>query len=596
MDVRSHPVLAAAILVALATTQTAAAQAFFPLADVRPGMHGVGRTVFKGNRIEDFQVEILGVLRNLTPRQSIILARLSGGPLAETGVMEGMSGSPVYIDGKLLGAIATGFPFSKQPIAGITPIQQMLDDATFTPAARPSVAARKTAFPLKAAAPPPSWPSPFGDLTDISTPLSLSGFSPRTLQTFAPQFRRLGFEPEEGLSAGSPASPRYSGTVAPGSMISIELVSGDMVVSADGTVTYVDGKRVYAFGHRFLDSGSTEMPFARSDVIALLPTLNMSFKLSTPREWVGTILSDRSSAIAGEIGRPARMVPVAISVRSPETGTHQYHFQVVNDRLLLPFLAQTALFSSIDTTERTLGAGTLRLHGRVEFEGNLPPLLVHDIYVSDTGLAAQASSDAVVTLAYVLDAGFRDMRVKDISYTLEPVEAKRQLHIAQVWASTHEVQPGASVEITALLQGENGLELTRTATYKVPIGAPAGPLNFTLSDAATLNTPDFAGLSQSELHTPEQLIRTIDDFRGNEAAYLRVWRQEPAFTISGPLPGGDITDPPPSVMLVLADPSASATSNAALTLTRGSAVAEFKLPIDNYVVTGARTIQVEVKE
>jgi hypothetical protein len=597
MDVRFHRVFTFALLAAVAATQTAAAQAFFPLADVRPGMHGIGRTVFKGNRIEDFQVEILGVLRNLTPRQSIVLARLSGGPLAETGVMEGMSGSPVYIDGKLLGAIATGFPFSKQAIAGITPIQQMLDDATFTtPAAHPAIAARESTLPLLAATPPPSWPSPFGDLTEISTPLALSGFSPRTLETFAPQFRRLGFEPEEGLSAGSPASPRYTGTVAPGSMISIELVSGDMVVSADGTVTYVDGKRVYAFGHRFLDSGSTEMPFARSDVVALLPTLNMSFKLSTPREWVGTILSDRSSAIAGEIGLPARMIPVSISVRSPQTGTHQYHFQVVNDRLLLPFLAQTALFSSIDVTERTLGAGTLRLHGRVEFEGNLPPLLVHDVYVSDTGLAAQASSDAVVALGYILDAGFRNMRVKDISYTLEPVEAKRQLHIAQVWASTHEVQPGGSVEITALLQGENGLELTRAATYKVPIGAPAGPLNFTLSDAATLNTPDFAGLSQSELHTPEQLIRTVDDFRSGEAAYLRVWRQEPAFTISGPLPGGDLTDPPPSVMLVLADPSASATSNAALTLTRGSAVAEFKLPVDGYVVTGARTIQVEVKE
>ncbi len=575
-------------------SQSASGPSFFPLADVRPGLRGTGRTVFRGNRIEDFQVEILGVLSNLTPKQSIILARLSGGPLAETGVMQGMSGSPVYIDGKLLGAVAMGFNFSKEPIAGITPIEQMLADATFTsPADRapnPALASR-SALPTQ-----PTWNSPFGNLTDISTPLTLSGFSPRTLETFAPAFRRLGFAAQQGLSAGAPASQQYNGTVAPGSMISLALLTGDMLISADGTVTYVDGKRVYAFGHRFLDSGSTEMPFARSDVVALLPALNVSFKLSTPRQWVGTILSDRASAIAGEIGRPAHMIPLSIAVHSPETGTHDYHFEVVNDRLLTPFLAQTSIFSAIDVTERTLGTGTLRLRGRVDFDGNLPPLLIRDIFVSDSGLAQQVSNDAVVTLGFVLGAGFQDLHVKDIAYTLEAVETKRQLHIAQAWASAHDARPGDSIQITALLQGENGLELTRTATYKIPIGAPAGPLNFTVCDALTLNAPDFAGLAQSSLHTPQELIHMINDFRGSDAAYLRVWRQEPAFSVSGPLPGGEITDPPPSVMLVLADPSASATSNVALTITRGSTVAELKMPIDNYVLTGGKTIQVDVKE
>jgi len=561
---------------------------FFPLSDVRPGMHGIGRTVFSGNRIEEFQVEILGLLQNLTPKQTIILAKLSGGPLAETGVMQGMSGSPVYIDGKLLGAIALGFPFSKQPIAGITPIEQMLADATFS-----SPSDRVTVAKL---AQPAAWPSAFGTLKEISTPVALSGFSARTLETFAPQFRRLGFEPQQGLSAGNPSSPQYTGNVAPGSMISLELLTGDMVMSADGTVTYIDGKRIYAFGHRFLDAGSTELPFARSDVVALLPGLNISFKLSMPREWVGTILSDRSSAIAGEIGRAARMIPVTITVRSPETGAHDYHLQVVNDRLLTPFIAQAAIFSTIDVTERTLGAGTLRLRGRVEFEGNLPPLLVRDIFVSDSGLATQVSNDAVVTLGFILGAGFKDLQVKSMSYTLEPLEAKRQLHIAQVWASAHEVRPGDSVTITTLLEGENGLQMTRSGSYQVPAGASIGPLNITVSDAATINAPDFAGLTQSALHTPEQLIKTINDFRGSDAAYVRIWRQLPSFTISGPMPGGEISDPPPSVMLILADPSSSATTSAALTLTRGSQLAELRLPVDNYVVTGAKTIQVEVKE
>jgi hypothetical protein len=152
------------------------------------------------------------------------------------------------------------------------------------------------------------------------------------------------------------------------------------------------------------------------------------------------------------------------------------------------------------------------------------------------------------------------------------------------------------LEITTLLQGENGTELTRSATYHVPIGATVGALNLTVSDANGLNVPDFAGLTQSALHTPQELIRVINDFRGSEAAYVRVWRQEPAFTIGGPMPGGDISDPPPSVMLVLGDASNSATTSQAQTLTRGSQLAEIKIPVAGYVVTGAKTIQVEIKE
>jgi len=574
------------------------AQAFFPLKDVRPGLQGTGRTVFNGNHIEEFQVQILGVLENLTPKQTIILARLSGGPLERTGVMQGMSGSPVYVDGKLLGAIALGFPFSKEPIAGIQPIEQMIADSPFTRQGQggmtPLFGERHQDSPSTVATnqPPPSFS--IGNLAEIFTPLSLAGFTPRTVQAFAAEFHKLGLDPQQGVSAGSPKSPSLTGTVLPGSMISVQLLTGDMAISADGTVTHVDGKHVYAFGHRFLDSGGTDLPFARADVVALLPTLNSSFKLSAAREWVGSITSDRSTAIAGEIGRPARMIPLTISVNSADTSTHKYQMQVVNDRLLTPFIVQTALFSTVDATERTLGAGTLRLRGQVEFEGSLPPLTIRDIFVSDSGLAQGASVNAVVPLGFIQGSGFKELRMKSIRYDLQQVERKRQLHVAQAWTSHNEVHAGDSVEITALLQGEDGLEMTRTATYRVPIGAPNGPLNFTVSDAITVNAPDFAGINQSSLHSPEQVIAVLNAYRGSEAAYVRVWRQLPSFTISGPLPGGDITDPPPSVALILADPSSSPTSNAAMTLLRGSQVAELKIPVDNYVVTGSKTVQVEI--
>ncbi len=555
------------------------------------------------------------MLRNTGPKQTIILARLSGGPLAETGILQGMSGSPVYIDGRLLGAVALGFPFSKEPIAGIQPIETMLEGSGLS---FPVGAIHNSRPPQESAA---SWDryrsvynfqalptsrssslaTPYGSLDQLLVPLSFSGFTPATLQTLAKPFRDLGFGLLSGLSGGTPIRGAIdpvlgASTITPGSMISVGLLTGDMNITADGTVTYVKGDQVYAFGHRFLDIGSVEMPFAHSDVVALIPNLNSSFKLSSPRAWAGTIVSDRASAITGVIGRPAHTVPLTISVHSNATGKHEYSFQVVNDRFLTPFITQTALFSVLDATERTLGRGTLQLTGEVDWGAGVPTLNIRDTFVSDSGLVQQVSADAVVPLAFVLGAGFGTLHPSKMSFHLEANESKRQLRLSQAWTSTHDVRPGDPVEITALLEGEDGLEMSRSISYRIPSGAPAGALNFTISDGNTLNFPEFAGLSQSSLHTPDELIRTINAFRDSDAVYVRVWRQEPSFTISGPSPSGEISDPPPSVALVLSDPSNSVTSNAALTFTRGSQIAELSIPTPGYVVTGAKTLQVEVKE
>jgi len=326
-----------------------------------------------------------------------------------------------------------------------------------------------------------------------------------------------------------------------------------------------------------------------------LPTLNSSFKISAPEHWVGTITEDRSTAVAGEIGRRAHTIPLAVRVHSPTTGLHDYHVQVVNDRLLTPFLTQTVLFSALDATERSLGAASLQLRGTVRFDGNLPSLEIADTFASDNALPQQASANAAVSLGFVLGAGFSSLHIKDMRFDLQPVETKRQMQITEVWTDKQAVRPGDSVAVTAQLAGENGVELTRTATYRVPVGAPNGPLNFTVSDANTLNYPDFAGLNPTSLHSPEKLIETIDSFRNSGAAYVRVWRQQPAFTVT-PLPGSELTDPPPSAALILAAPSASVGSSASQALTRGSQIAEIPLTVGDYVVSGAKTVQVEVKE
>ncbi len=602
------------VVASAATPLKSQSQQFFRLADIKPGLHGIGRTVFSGNRVEEFQVEILGLLNNISPKQVIILARLSGGPLAQTGILQGMSGSPVYIDGKLLGAVALGFPFSKEPIAGIQPIEQMVSESSLdAPVPRPRFPSPSQAsfwnfyrhgIPALNAVAPAQAPvsTPFGHLTPLTIPLSFSGFTPATLQTLSAGFQGLGFQPAAGLSgqtsdaSASQATSKTAQTIVPGSMISVGLLTGDLNMTADGTVTYVDGKRVYAFGHRFLDIGSVEMPFAHSEVIALVPNLNSSFKLSAPSAWTGAILSDRASAVAGEIGRSAHTVPLEVNVHSSSTGNHAYRFQVVNDRFLTPFVTQAALFSVLDATERTAGRGTVQLAGRVEWEDQLPPLEITGTFVSDSGLVQQASTDAVVPLGFVLGAGFGDIHLKKITFRLEANESKQQLHLAQAWTSTHDVHPGEALQISALLEGENGFQMSRTLHYQIPSGAPDGPLNLTLSDGNTLNYPEFAGLSQSSSHSAADLIRTINSFRDNNALYVRVWRPQPSFTISSPTSSSELDDPPPSVALVLSDPSNSATNNAGLALIRGSEVAQLSVSTPGFVVTGAKTLQVEVKE
>jgi hypothetical protein len=327
----------------------------------------------------------------------------------------------------------------------------------------------------------------------------------------------------------------------------------------------------------------------------VVPSLNSSFKVSSAKEWVGTIASDRSTAIAGEIGKRAHTVPVSIDVHSEATGTHAYHFQVVRDRLLTPLLTQMALFSAIDSTERSIGFASMRLNMNIEFEG-APSLTLHDEFVSDSALPQTVASDAVVELGFVLSCGFQSLSVKSISYDLAPVEAKRQLRINQTWTSAHEVHPGDTVTVNVELAGEDGVALLRTAQYKIPIGAPTGSLNFTISDANTLNYPEFAGMTPGSARTPAQLISMLNRYRGSEAAYIRIWRAEPAFTIAATAPGQEITDPPPSVMLVLADPSTSPVANTVQMQTRGSGIAELAIAVPGYVVTGAKTIQVDVKE
>jgi hypothetical protein len=580
-----------AVAMALLTVPFAnAALNVFPLKDIRAGMHGTGKTVFNGDRVEEFQVEILGVLQNTGPKESLILGRLSGGPLEHTGVMQGMSGSPIYIDGKLAGAVAMAFPFAKDPIAGIRPIEEMLAVDSVVDRTTPQSGRRTLNGDIASLFPPAAAAvSGFGDtrMTEVATPLSLSGFTAAAVDQFAPQLRKLGLEPRQGISTGGAPEDRMGdpSKLEPGSMISVELMTGDMSAGADGTLTAIDGGKVYAFGHRFMGIGPASLPFTRSEVMALLANVNTSFKISSAHELMGVISEDRNTAITGTLGKRAEMLPLDISVMRNAKSVDGYHMHIVNDPSLSPALLQMALFSAIDATERAAGVSSVMVNGTITFENRKDPVELRNIFAADNGSAMQAAVATAVPLAYLMQGGFDALKVKGISLHLESYETKKDVQIAQVFLSRKEAKAGETVELMTELDGENGAGLSRSLKYQIPPGTAPGTLFFTVADGPQTSLLELRQIAGETAHSPEQLISMVNRLRPSDKAYVRVWRPQPTYQVAGE----ELPDPPPSLSLVLG-------STQGLSQSKNSKIAELVIDAGEVMVTGSKTVQLEIKQ
>lgn len=584
----------------------------FPLAEIRPGMKGVGKTVFDGANVTEFQVEILGVLRNIAPRQSIILARVSGGPLEKTGVLAGMSGSPVYIDGRLVGAVALAFQFSKEPIAGITPIEQMVESFAeeadspqpdtqrqawrFEPEAGSSEP-RLVALGLPDLLPPAAnlssrvfWGGTEAALVRVETPLVLSGFTPEAVEHFQPQLRALGLVPMQG--GGSATDDQTMGDpsrLQPGSMISVQLIRGDLGLSADGTVTLVEGDRIFAFGHRFLSAGPTQIPFAESAVIANIPGYASSFKVSTPGRLLGVIGQDRGSGISGLLGRRARMVPVDLEIASSQRRPRSYHFEAVNDRFLLPFLVNMAVFSSLGATERMVGESTLQVEQTISLNG-LPEVKVENFISGSANAPALAAQSAVAPLTYLMQSELGPVDIQGIRLRIQSTDRRLTQELERVWSDRREVKPGESLELTALLRGQDGAETLQKVTVEIPPSLAPGPVTIAVADGTAIDRMEAGRAGRSFLpKNGQQLVRAINKLRRNNRLYVRLSRLEPGFVIQGE----SFPSPPPSVARTLsADPSVSAN----ISPTFLSTVADYEMDPLPSLVTGYKTITVTVKD
>lgn len=440
----------------------------FALEDLRPGMKGVARTVFSGTETEDFGVEILGILPGFPgPRQSAIIARLSGSNVEKTGVFAGMSGSPVYVDGRLVGAIAFSFPFSKEPIAGITPIKQMIDifekgkvDETHKPSSPRLVSfAQLAATEFKASLPkqavtatsliaPVSTNSPLvalmgQQMTPIATPVVFSGISQESLSLFAPQLMANGLLPVSG--AGGSAAITTLGkanekTLTPGTSLSVQLVRGDYSIAASGTVTFRDGDRIYAFGHPFLSLGAADMPMTETSVVTVIANVNNSFKLSVPGQMMGAISQDRAAGVFGSLGRAPKMIPVKINLHTSRDRTETYSYEIANDSFLTPLLLNMTVFNTITSSERALGESTISIKGEIKVKGQENVQL--DRRFSSSNSAIMAAGAVATPIGSLMSSGFDDVEIDGVTLDISSSDTKYAGTLERIALDRTEVRRG----------------------------------------------------------------------------------------------------------------------------------------------------------
>ena len=563
--------------------------------DVRSGMRGTGRTVFSGTTIESFDVEVLGKLPNIGPRQNLILARCTGGPLEETGVLAGMSGSPVTVDGKLIGAIAYSWPFTKGAIAGITPIEEMLavtrlDDAPRATRAVAYDAAGRYLDPLYEADRLAGFFAGLGGellqgsgaALPFSLPLSVAGVGPQGLARMRPELTRAGFLPLQvgGSGDGSGDAP----PLQPGSAVGLKLVRGDVDMTATGTVTWIDGDRVLAFGHPLFGLGSVDLPLTGADVQLLLPSLAQSAKLAVPLGEIGALRQDRSTAVFGLLGARPQMIPVRLQLTGAQGKETAFSFDIADDALLSPLLLYITVNGILAGSERTFGSATLRLReGSVIKMADGEDVNLDNVYAGSTALDYGTGISAYI-LHLLMNNVWAPPQVAGVNLILDYAEFPRVARIRRVTVDRYTVRPGEIVEATVVVTPYRGLDQTFRSKIEIPAETPPGPLVLYAGGAGAVSRSDRQD-GPPLPHDLDQLILLINQLRRNDRIYLVADREDNGVLLDG----ARLPNLPPSVATVLSRP---ATRGALIAVPRRRVLEE--MIRTDYAVEGSARTQLQV--
>ncbi len=594
----------------VALTRVPSDIAIFPLEEVKPGMKGVGRTVFANNRLETFEVEIIGALANSAPKQTMVMARLRGGPLANTGVIAGMSGSPVYIDGKLLGAVAFGFGFSKEAITGITPYVEMqrlsrLNDAMLKvsvspegPTLRP-IALRMSGLPLpldqaslvakftealEGAGTSTESPSGVSGLTRLPLPLSVSGLSGSAFDVAKGLFSRMGFAPFQVPARGKAPGPLPP--LEPGSPVAVSLIQGDFDFSATGTVTHIDKEEVYAFGHPFFGIGPIDFPMRQAWVYDVFPSLNQSFKIASAQETIGRFQQDRATGISGKLGPGPRMIPVTVSLQNRPGLKQDYSFSVVQNDLFTPLTVYASVLSVLQAQERVAGPSTVTLDATVNFT-SIPAMRLQDQFAEGQP-GAMAAGLVGAAISFVMNNEFRRVSLESVTVNLTAKEAQETATIDRAWLERDgPVRAGNTVPMKVALRTFRGEEVVVSIPVEVPIGVAPGRYSILASDGAGLSLAEQREMRQAFVaKSLDQIVRTVNSIRRSTQIYVRLQRSEEGAAVSGTLLPGL----PPSMLQVLG----GGDGGEPVVRTTTTVVWDGEKPVD-YSVKGARVLALQIE-
>jgi hypothetical protein len=582
----------------------------FPLEELRPGMKGVARTVFSGSEPEEFGVEILGILPGYpAPRQSAIIARLSGPRVEKTSVFAGMSGSPVYIDGRLAGAIAFSFPFAKEPICGITPIQEMIDifaagqgsrsgqpreprAVSFTQLASTEW---KPTLPKPAIAGAPMIASVAGgsplislmgqQIQPIATPVVFGGISQESLSLFAPHLMANGLLPLSGAGGAAAITPLGAvteKTLAPGSSVSVQLVRGDYSIAASGTVTMRDGDQIYAFGHPFLSLGSADMPMTEASVVTVIANTNNSFKLAVPGQMVGTVSQDRATGVFGKLRQAPRMIPVKIKLHTSRERVEEYSYEVANDTFLTPLLVNLTVYNTITSSERSLGESTITVRGELGITGQKPVEIERRF--SSANAAVMAAGSIAVPVSTLLASGFDNVQISGISLDIVSSDTKYAATLERISVDRNEARRGENIEVQAYVRTESGKQFVQRIPVQIPADAPPGQLVIFVGDGGALQES-----SAAKAFVPQdlgQLVSAINKIRKDDRLYVKLFRVTPGVVIGT----SELPNLPPSVVATLNNDR----SSGGYTAMPLSPLFEKELAPADFVISGQQVIAIEI--
>jgi hypothetical protein len=547
--------------------------AYWNVDDLRPGMKGVGRTVMKGTKVEPFDAEVLGVMKNTSPGRDMVLCRLSGLNLDKTGVIAGMSGSPIYIENKLMGAVAFAWPYGKEPIAGVTPFSQMHSYVE-------AFERRDLAEPLKptrvglraplrvggksfdAVTVSQSFDAPAAPkdedglfLVPLQTPLSGSGFTPHALALLRDRVKGYGMLPMQGGgTTARVADEEKNAVLEPGGPLAVAMITGDFDLSGIGTVTHLEGNRVYGWGHPFMGLGSCEFPAMTGYIHTVYPRQTVSFKMGSPLRSVGVINADVSTGIAGWVGRKADMLPVRMTLKGgADEEAKTFNVEVARQRSMLSTLVYTALTNSVDMEGDLPEELTADMTCRIEVEGR-NPVIVKDTFSGSSysgGRAPQALYNPIAGILYQLTYNsYKQVRVTRIECetVLRPGRISADIEAVELESDTY--APGETVKATAYVRPYKGQRQRVPVNLKLPADLPEGAYSAQVCDDLTNARLDLR--DNPTLFNPQDVDQIFAALKvQTDAKRTNLVLRVPVTAVGVALDGKSLPNLPPSMVAIL---------------------------------------------